>query len=40
MKPDGQITEHALPIVDQYTIQGDLMARAILDGTPVPTPID
>ena len=35
----GQITEHALPIVDQYTIQGDLMARAILDGTPVPTPI-
>ncbi len=24
---------------DQYTIQGDLFARAILDNTPVPTPI-
>ena len=35
----GKITEHALPVVDQYTIQGDLMARAILDNTPVPTPI-
>ena len=36
----GEITEHALPVVDQYTIQGDLMARAILDDTPVPTPIE
>jgi predicted dehydrogenase len=36
----GKITEHALPVVDQYTIQGDLMARAILDDTPVPTPIE
>lgn len=25
---------------DQYTIQGDLFARAILDDTPVPTPIE
>jgi predicted dehydrogenase len=24
---------------NQYTIQGDLMSRAILDGTPVPTPL-
>ena len=24
---------------DQYQIQGDLMSRAILDNTPVPTPI-
>lgn len=24
---------------DQYTIQGDLMSRAILDNTPVPTPL-
>jgi predicted dehydrogenase len=36
---NGEIAEHALPVVDQYTIQGDLMARAILDDTPVPTPI-
>lgn len=35
----GVVTEHSLPTVDQYTIQGDLMARAILDDTPVPTPI-
>ena len=26
-------------ICDQYTIQGDLLARAILDDTPVPTPL-
>ena len=25
---------------DQYTIQGDLFARAILDDSPVPTPVD
>jgi predicted dehydrogenase len=25
---------------DQYTFQGDLLSRAILDDTPVPTPID
>ena len=24
---------------DQYTIQGELMSQAILDDTPVPTPI-
>ena len=24
----------------EYTIQGDLLARAILDDTPVPTPIE
>ena len=29
-----------LDICDQYTIQGDLFARAILDDTPVPTPIE
>ncbi len=32
--------EELLPVCDQYTIQGDLFARAILDDTPVPTPID
>lgn len=29
-----------LPTCDQYTIQGDLMSRAIRDDTPVPTPIE
>jgi predicted dehydrogenase len=29
-----------LEVCDQYTIQGDLFARAILDDTPVPTPIE
>lgn len=28
-----------LPIADQYTIQGELMSRAILEDTPVPTPL-
>ncbi len=29
-----------LEVCDQYTIQGDRFARAILDNTPVPTPLD
>ena len=28
-----------MPICDQYTIQGDLFSRAILDDTDVPTPL-
>jgi predicted dehydrogenase len=32
--------EIVLPVVDQYTIQGDLMSRAILEDRPVPTPIE
>lgn len=35
-----QIEERAFEVCDQYTVQGDLMARAILDNTPVPTPIE
>ncbi|HAA49879.1 MAG TPA: NAD-binding protein [Planctomycetaceae bacterium] len=35
---DG-IEEIEFPICDQYTIQGELMSQAILDDTPVPTPI-
>jgi len=35
--PDVQ--EMRLPRCDQYTIQGDLFARAILDDTAVPTPL-
>ena len=30
---------HALPVTDQYTVQGELMSRCILDDTPVPTPL-
>ena len=36
----GEIDEIALPVCDQYTIQGDLFARAVLDDLPVPTPIE
>ena len=34
-----EIQEIALEIVDQYTIQADLFAQAILNDTPVPTPL-
>jgi predicted dehydrogenase len=37
---DGQTDEISLPICDQYTIQGDLFARAVQEDTPVPTPIE
>jgi len=33
------IEQITLPTTDQYTIQGDLFSRAILDDRPVPTPI-
>ena len=35
-----KIEELAFPICDQYTAQGDLFNQAILDDTPVPTPIE
>jgi predicted dehydrogenase len=35
----GGTEEIVFEICDQYTIQGDLLARAILDDTPVPTPL-
>ncbi|MGZ3599341.1 MAG: Gfo/Idh/MocA family protein [Ktedonobacterales bacterium] len=31
--------EILLPVVDQYTLQGDAFSRAVLDNTDVPTPI-
>lgn len=34
-----EIEEIIFDICDQYTIQGDLLSRAILDDTPVPTPL-
>jgi predicted dehydrogenase len=36
----SKIEEFALDICDQYTIQGDLFSEAILNDTPVPTPIE
>ena len=36
----GNTNEITLPTVDQYTIQGELFSLAILNNTPVPTPID
>ena len=37
---DGSAERIELPVCDQYTLQGDLFARAILDDSPVPTSID
>ncbi len=37
---DGRREEIALEICDQYTIQGELFSEAILQDTPVPTPLD
>ena len=34
------VEEMLLPVRDQYTLQGDLFARAILNDSPVPTPIE
>ena len=28
------------PVCDQYTIQGDLFSKAVLDGTEVPEPLE
>ena len=37
---DGPVERIELATCDQYKIQGDLFARAILDDLPVPTPIE
>jgi hypothetical protein len=37
----GNTTEEIVfDICDQYTIQGDLFSQAVLNDTPVPTPIE
>jgi len=36
----GEIHEIVLDACDQYTIQGDLFSQAVLDDTPVPTPLE
>jgi len=37
---DSTIDEIVFETCDQYTLQGDALARAILNDTPVPTPIE
>ncbi len=40
-EPGGKTCqEFRFPVCDQYTIQGDLFALAVLEDRPVPTPID
>jgi predicted dehydrogenase len=36
---DSTIDEVVFDVCDQYTLQGDLFSRAIIDNTPVPTPL-
>jgi predicted dehydrogenase len=38
-KPGTPIEEVTFPVCDQYTLQADSFARAILDDAPVPTPL-
>ncbi len=38
-REEDQIRTITFGVADQYTIQGDLFAKAILDDTPVPTPL-
>lgn len=38
-RPDTPIEEIRFDLCDQYTLQADAFARAILDNTPVPTPL-
>lgn len=40
LQTDGEIEEIELELCNQYTIQGDLMSQAILNDTPVPTPLN
>jgi predicted dehydrogenase len=37
---DGTTDEITFDVCDQYTLQGDVLSQAILNDTPVPTPID
>jgi predicted dehydrogenase len=39
-KYGDETEEIEFEICDQYTIQGDLFARAVIDDTPVPTPLE
>ena len=37
---EEEITTHSFPVVDQYTLQGDDFARAILEDGEVPSPLE
>jgi predicted dehydrogenase len=37
---DGTVDELVFDAANQYTLQGDLFSRAIIDNSPVPTPLD
>ena len=37
---DGSARPETFEVVDQYTLQGDLFARAIREGTPLPFPLE
>jgi predicted dehydrogenase len=37
---NGKVDEISLSVCDQYKIQGDLFVKAVLEDTPVPTPIE
>jgi predicted dehydrogenase len=39
-QPSAPIEEIVFDVCDQYTIQGDLFSRSILEDTPVPTPLE
>jgi predicted dehydrogenase len=40
LEREGEIEEILVPPADQYRIQGELFARAVLDDTPVPVPLE
>lgn len=40
VQTDGGIEEITLPTTDQYMVQGELMSVAIINDSPVPTPIE
>ncbi|MBN2556890.1 MAG: Gfo/Idh/MocA family oxidoreductase [Anaerolineales bacterium] len=40
LQNDVQVESHTVEICDQYTIQCDLFSRAVLEDTPVPTPLE
>lgn len=37
---EDHVEEIVLPLANQYTIQGDLFSQAVLNDTPVPTPLE
>ena len=39
LRSGDELREQTFEVCDQYTLQGDAFARAVLDDTPVPTPL-